>query len=85
MLDLSVVRYSRGYKNRAIVKKFFGTLPIFYSCLECQHFVLIMFLTQGKARIACCEHFFANQPRWAAVDGHDVTPISSYLKLLQNT
>ena len=61
---------------RLIVKKFFGTLPIFYSCLECQHFVLIMFLTQGKVRIACCEHFFANQPRWAAVDGHDVTPIS---------
>jgi hypothetical protein len=40
----------------------------------------LCFLTQGKAWIACCELFFANQPRWAAVDGHDVTPISSYLK-----
>jgi hypothetical protein len=40
--------YSRGYKNRAIVKKFFETLPNFYSCLECQHFVLIMFFDTRK-------------------------------------
>jgi hypothetical protein len=43
------MRYSGGYKNRAIVKKFFGTLPIFYSCLECQHFVLIMFFDTRKS------------------------------------
>ncbi len=40
--------YSRGYKNHAIVKKLFRALPIFYSGLECQLFVFIMFFDTRK-------------------------------------
>jgi hypothetical protein len=47
-LSLMFLAYSRGYKNRAIVKKLFGTLPIFYSGLECQLIVFIMFIGTRK-------------------------------------
>jgi hypothetical protein len=39
-------------------------------------------MTQGKAWIACCELFFANQPWWATLDAHNITTISSCTKYL---
>jgi hypothetical protein len=51
------------YKNRVIVKKLFGTLPIFYSRLCCRLFVLIMFFDTRKGLI-CIVYgiFFTKRP-----------------------
>ncbi len=40
--------YSRGYKNRASVKKMFEISPIFYECIECQLFMLMKFFDSRK-------------------------------------
>ncbi len=50
--------YSWGYKNRAIVKIFFGTLPIFYSRMRYRLFVLIMFFNTWKGLICMLWNFF---------------------------
>jgi hypothetical protein len=48
MFTVSDHAYSRGYKNRAILKKMFEISPIFYDGLECQLSTIMMFIDYKK-------------------------------------
>jgi hypothetical protein len=49
---LCAVQYSRGYKNRAILKKMFEISPIFYDSLECQLSMIMTFI-YSKNHLSC--------------------------------
>jgi hypothetical protein len=51
--------YSRGYKNRAVVKKLFEFMPIFYEGIECQLFMLMRFFKSSKDLTCMLGSFFS--------------------------
>jgi hypothetical protein len=68
-------------KITPLSRKMFETLPIFNDSLECKHFMLMPFLSPGNTLLACYILFLASQRKWAATDGHDVTPFSPCTKI----
>ncbi len=58
--------YSRGYKNRAIVKKLFEFSPIFYEGIEGKLFMLMRFFNSSKD-LTCMLGSFFSQSVHAAV------------------
>ncbi len=53
-----VERYSRGYKNRAIVQKMFEISPIFNDSVECQLFIQMTFFDSRKDLTCMVGPFF---------------------------
>jgi hypothetical protein len=53
------VQYSRSYKNRAIVKKWFEFSPIFYEGIEGQLFMLMRFFNSRKDLTCMLGSFFS--------------------------
>jgi len=51
--------YSRGYKNRAIVKKMFKISPIFNGGIECQLFKFMTFFNSMKDLTCMVGPFFS--------------------------
>jgi hypothetical protein len=52
-------KYSRGYKNRAIVKKMFEFSPICYDGIQCQFFKLMAFFYSRKDLTCMLSSFFS--------------------------
>ena len=67
-------RYSRGYKNRAIVQKMFEILPMFDDGLQSQLFKSMAFFVSRTHLTCMLDTFFVSQATWAAEDGRDLTP-----------
>jgi hypothetical protein len=59
-LKLRNIAYSRGHKNRAIVKKLFEISPIFYEGIEGQLFMLMRFFYSSKD-LTCMLGSFCSQ------------------------
>ncbi len=66
--------YSRGYKNRAIVKKLFEFSPNFYEGIEGQLFMSMRFFNSSKDLTSMLGSFLARQSTWAALGGRDGPP-----------
>jgi hypothetical protein len=83
-VTVTVTFYSRGYKNRAIVKKLFEFSPIFYEGIEGQLFMLMRFFNSSKDLTSMLGSFLARRSTWAALGGRDGPPFSSYCNFLQD-